>query len=209
MFEFRLVYQGLLFGSNNDKTRSDHKHDIRRYLHPQLVNLWNTRQPLKQRLAANVQLSKTSSSFIPAGADVLSSQYKIGNQRFLPLVTSSDMLVCGLDVLLLRRDLGMLISSGDLDNRVKTIVDALRMPKAGENYEAEENPLYVVLEEDQLISEIKITADHLFATPDQLVAHPKISQHTGEPTVRDNHAVAIIHVKVKATQFVPGNLEFM
>ena len=50
MLEFRLIYQGILLGSDKNSTNSEHKHSIRRYLHPQLKNLWNLKHPLKARM---------------------------------------------------------------------------------------------------------------------------------------------------------------
>ena len=53
--------------------------------------------------------------------DVLSSNFRMGGQKFLPIVTRDDFLVCGLDILLLRRDFSSVINSGDLDNRSENI----------------------------------------------------------------------------------------
>ncbi len=73
------------------------------------------------------------------------------------------------------------MDSGDLDGRLKTIIDALRIPKAGENSDGPENPLLCVMEDDGLISELRVTGDLLLAQPEQLVHSPKISLFTGDP----------------------------
>jgi hypothetical protein len=62
-------------------------------------------------------------------------------------------LACGLDILFLRRDMPgvpLIHSGGDIDNRLKTLFDALKIPESCaeiENYtkEADEDPFFVLL----------------------------------------------------------------
>lgn len=220
MFEFRLVYQGLLKG--NEATSAE-KQYIRSYFHKQLVNLWRTKHPLRQRVdqafiygttvensPARVDILKSAdANSSRIGMERLATNFKIGEQRFLPIVTQEDFLVCGLDILLLRRDFREIIDSGDLDNRIKTLIDALRIPKPNENYEGPENPLCCVMEDDRLVSEIRVVGDYLFADPEQIVHSPKTSPITGEYKIRENHVITIVHVTVKATRHAPGNVEFL
>jgi hypothetical protein len=53
------------------------------------------------------------------------------DRSFLPLINEATGVGCSLDILFLRRDPpGALIrSGGDIDNRVKVLFDALRMPR--------------------------------------------------------------------------------
>jgi threonine synthase len=57
-------------------------------------------------------------------------------------------------------------TGGDIDNRIKVLFDALRMPKIGE-FDAEtppapdEAPFFCLLQDDSLITEIKVTTDRL------------------------------------------------
>lgn len=96
-------------------------------------------------------------------------------------------MVCSLDILFLRRDEpGSLIESGgDIDNRIKVLFDALRMPTDNEirgfTPEQDEVPFLCLLEDDVLIAEFKVTTDRLL-TPTgsghpnsdvQLVIHVK------------------------------------
>jgi hypothetical protein len=66
--------------------------------------------------------------------------------NFVPLVTHDMDLLCGLDILFLRPDKpGDVLWAGDIDNRIKALIDALRIPKSNEGYaqrtvEASENP---------------------------------------------------------------------
>jgi hypothetical protein len=210
MFEFRLVYQGLLLGSDKEGHRGEHKHDIRRYFHPQLVNLWNTKHPLKERVDASLLYgSANGPEAQKTSLERLATNFRIGDRKILPIVTRDDFLVCGLDVLLLRRDFTSVVNSGDLDNRIKTLIDALRIPSADEVVEGPENPLCCVMENDKLVSEIRVLADYLFADPEQLVHSPKMSLFTGEYKIKENHVIAIVHVTVKATRHAPGNVEFL
>jgi hypothetical protein len=62
--------------------------------------------------------------------DFLAGQFARNGYNFVPLVTERLLLLCRLDVLFLRPDPpGSLIKSGDIDNRLKTLFDALRMPE--------------------------------------------------------------------------------
>jgi hypothetical protein len=62
---------------------------------------------------------------------------------------------------------GSLIKSGDIDGRLKTLFDALRMPGPDENELAgasptdDENPLYCLLQDDRLISKVTVQTDLL------------------------------------------------
>jgi hypothetical protein len=210
MFEFRLVYQGLLLASDKEGHRAEHKQAIRRYFHPQLVNLWNTKHPLKERVDSTFLYGQREGKGEWAnGLEAVATNYRIGQQKFLPIVTHDDFLVCGLDILLLRRDFSSVVNSGDLDNRIKTLIDALRLPTPAEGFDGPENPLCCVMEDDKLISEIRVLADYLFADPEQLVHDPKISAFTGEYKIKENHVIAVVHVTVKATRHAPGNVEFL
>jgi hypothetical protein len=68
----------------------------------------------------------------------------------------------------------MLIKGGDLDNRIKTLFDALRLPKSLEevNGEVQDEPIFCLFEDDRLISEFRIVADHLLLLPKETEANP-------------------------------------
>jgi hypothetical protein len=80
--------------------------------------------------------------------------------------------------------------------------------QVGENCDGPENPLLCVMEDDGLISEIRVTGDLLLAQPKQLVHSPKISLFTGDPTIKESHALVLIRVTMKALRRVPMNDEF-
>lgn len=162
--QFRLIYSGCLYGTGNDtkvRQRALHVHDIRRNFHKQLDKLWRDHPVL-----ANSQFNKSG----VIGESPIYSFDREG-YNFIPLVNDRNGLICALDILMLRdgRPGGTLT---DVDNRLKTIFDALRMPKdaqelgAGsdrgkQNPASDENPFYVVLEDDKYITHLSVTTDTL------------------------------------------------
>ena len=208
MLEFRLAYQGLLLASDEDDTKSKHKHDIRRYLHKQLVKLWETKEPLNSFRGSVFTMEEGGIRVTETGAERIAGTHSYNGKSFLPIVRKEWSLVCALDILILRRDYFPIINSGDLDNRVKTLLDALRVPKPNEFSEGDEKPLCCLLEDDKFISELKVTADLLLAPPEQIVDSPHINTF-GEATVKVNHALVLIHAQVKPTRVNYGNLGFV
>src|SRR5438067_630595 len=113
--EFRLVLRGAL--PPHKRGTTDAKHRIRRELHPQLKALWHQHPFLKDRWVA----APGERSLVEQHAD----NYAKCGFRFIPLVTEDA--ACALDVLILRREepYQVLTASGDVDGRVKTLLDGL------------------------------------------------------------------------------------
>lgn len=143
---FHLVYQGKLPGTGNSSKPAVVR-DIRDAFHPQLEHLWKTHRALRAlRQSAIVPkenfvgLSVASTPFAterdldvyPANESEvdLCSAIERGGKSYLPLVRKSLDLNCEIDITFLRQeDPGSLVlQGGDLDNRVKALLDALRMP---------------------------------------------------------------------------------
>jgi hypothetical protein len=172
--EFTLVYDGPLYGAG---TNASHKHDIRRQFHPQLKAFWKAR--LSHWLKAGIRTSATAKT-VSAGGPVVGSigeHYAMFGFRFVPLVTEDLKLACKLDILFLRRDTDRsIIKSGDIDNRLKTLFDALRNPhnqgELGGHSPAEgEEPFYTLLEDDKLITEVRVSSDMLLTPIDPKEPH--------------------------------------
>ena len=162
--EFRLTYEGpLLSGQDRSGKRqlatANHKHDLRKVFHPQLKRLWTITGHLK---AWEVDTGRSL-------VDDLSSNYPLQHYRFVPLVTERFTLVCSLHILMLRGVAkGGATSHGDIDNRFKTILDALKRPTSmdqlGDKHQtpsAGENPFFVLLEDDKLVDRLTVEADAL------------------------------------------------
>jgi hypothetical protein len=174
--EFRLTYEGPIKAATGSDTRAAHKHAIRKQFHRQLKAYWDIHPALKDskqhvpnEIAPNDYVSR---------ADFLAGEFVCGNHKFVPLVTEDLSLICALDILFLRPEApGTIIKSGDIDNRLKTLFDALRVPThtselGGFNSpDADENPFYCLLQDDALITHVSVTTDTLLqpinATPDR------------------------------------------
>src|SRR5882757_1456685 len=157
--EFRLTYEGSLYASGNNSPHSDNKHHIRKILHVQLKQLWEITPHLKQ-------LVTKFNANLGSAVDILPDKFPVGKYRFLPLVTEELSLWCGLDILFLRPDpSGQIIKSGDIDGRVKTIFDAMRIPTlqelGGHTPGIGEDPFFCLLEDDCLISRVAVETDML------------------------------------------------
>lgn len=196
--EFRLLYDGKLLGSSRNDTRATHKHDVRRAFHKQLKRLWQTNPHLKARASRRETVKIGEGPEITTlDIEKMADNYRIGNYRCVPLVTSQEELACGLDVLFLRYDQPgkTLIQSGDIDNRIKTLLDALRRPQtveeACDSPTAEEDPLFCLLEDDKLITDLAISTDLLL-----------------EPGRDVNDVRLIITVKIKPISVTLSNIDF-
>ena len=152
--EFRLLYKGKL-GSNKDAKT---KMEIRKKFHPQLKKLWGS-DPLK--------------SFVYADPSRINNfKESVCGFEFISLVTDRLYLFCELDILFLRfGQAGSLYVGGDIDNRIKTLFDALSLPHENQvndsmKLDESEKPLYCLLKDDALITRVNIETDQLFLDED-------------------------------------------
>jgi hypothetical protein len=168
--EFHLVYAGdLLKASGAASKRAWEKHCIRRYFHGQLKRLWETHLALKYYADKTVEWEhKPPERFL----DSLAKNHERGGIGFIPIATEANGLVLSLDVLLLRPEgPGQILdSAGDIDNRMKVLIDALRIPreqsemKRREGDDPDPNPMYCLMTDDKLITVLKVKTDRLLFT---------------------------------------------
>ena len=177
--EFRLTYQGPLFATQRDPVtgqidkRADHKHDIRRVFHGQLKRLWQITPFLTKPRAIRVGAYAGSEAHDIATLSAKNQHYGF---NFVPLVTEDIGLLCGLDILFLRPDKpGGVVWAGDIDNRIKTLIDCLRIPSPNEEYEkrspdADDAPFFCLLQDDKLVTKLSIETDQLleFISPSNM-----------------------------------------
>lgn len=180
---FRMHYEGPLLAAKGDPQgeqldrRASHKHAIRRAFHAQLKHYWET-QPWLSTSHMPWDMFGVPHGQEPRGndkysdptpfAEGLAKLHRIGDFSFVPLVCGEFKTLCGLKLLLLRRDKpGGVFNSRDLDNRLKIIFDALRMPRALNEFTAAgtESPMFVLLQDDSLISSVQIETDNLLDPP--------------------------------------------
>ena len=194
--KFRLTYEGELRATQRDPTSdqrnplASHKHSIRRVFHKQLRHLWATDRflsryrihPDNPNLGEQPKAAADSMFAMWAPADeelqplveVLASRHNRLGYRFVPLVTTYFNLLCSLHVLFLRYDIpGSAIQAGDIDNRLKTLIDALRLPQStNELVQADqqpgegEDPFFCLLEDDNQVSSFAVEADTPLMPPD-------------------------------------------
>jgi hypothetical protein len=162
--EFRLIYDGALYGASGGNTRTQHKHDVRKALHSQLFDLWAKNPSLNVWELTNEQNKRERACI------VLANRFVLNGIRFVPLSWDGLGIACKLDILMLRPDQPgqTLMQSGDIDNRLKTLFDALRIPKVGEYCPVKDtpNPFFCLLEDDSLINHLSVTTDMLLGAND-------------------------------------------
>jgi hypothetical protein len=153
--EFTLHYRGELKANRGAKD----KHALRRHFHSQLSILWE-QAPLSGRkdlLGLEKQCPESS---------ILQT---VGGFEFAPLVNEKLNLIAELNITMLRPEPpgAIITQSGDIDNRLKTLFDALKMPKEPTALPREampqegESPFFCLLEDDNLITKISVSTDRL------------------------------------------------
>lgn len=171
--EFRLTYAGPLLASNTGErdtrpARKEYKRGVRKKFHSQLKRLWEIVPHLKAgRSVRGTVWIEDGQEDLSYDVATIAAKHSHYGWNFVPLVTEQLELSCWIDILYLRRQApGALLSSGDIDNRLKTLFDCLQVPDANQGYEAispadDEKPLFCLLENDRLISKVSVETDTL------------------------------------------------
>ena len=181
--EFRLIYDGPLKASAG----TDDKHGLRKAFHEQFKVLWK-----QAPLSDNQDLLED-----PPKKNGISIITGFNGYKFAPLVCEKLHLICELDITLLRPEApgSVVTQGGDIDNRLKTLFDSLRMPKnqnelpskiSAEDLDA---PFFCLLEDDNLITKVSVSTDRL------------LRQNPGQ-----NDVLMVIHVTTKAVKTIWGNI---
>lgn len=183
LMKFTLTYDGDLPSSGNSN-KTAYVSRIRNVFHDQMADLWDTNVILRQlartaRVLKNTQNGPKWHTQRPELPDYLEPIHPVGDAMidlcaplavggngYIPLVRKSLYLTCEIEILFLRHeDPGALVlQGGDLDGRIKTLFDALRMPNEQEASKGEAptaDPLYCLLESDTLISDLSIKTGRL------------------------------------------------
>ena len=184
--EFTLTYRGPLKSNGSPAD----KHAIRRKIHEQMKLLWE-QSPLSMPA-----FGRLLEEYQPHSGEV-SLITRVGQFRFATLVSSKIELVAELSISFLRPETpGALITQGgDIDNRIKTLLDALRMPRVPNELPADatpapdENPYFCLLENDNLVTSLSVKTDRLL-----------------EPTANSAEVLLLIHVHTKVTKGSALNL---
>lgn len=196
---FRLTYHGPLKAASQSDTRRLEKHQLRVCFDKQLQQLYTSKIGLMDHELANLREKYGDK----VGMSVKESPIvKRGKFACLSLVREKLNLVCDLDILFMRREEpGALVGGGgDLDNRIKVLFDALRVPQddnevRGIDIGNEDYRLLVCLtEDDKLITGFRVTTDRLL-------------EPENNPSEKNNVHL-IINVEVKATKLTTENLAY-
>lgn len=169
---FRLIYEGEI--KPRQVAKLPDVHHIRRQFHPQLRRLWDHPPlvDLKEKWLVP-QPEKT-----PAQSEFYARIETIAGKSYAPIV--SKHLGAELDIVFLRQQpRGQLIGEGgDIDNRLKTLFDGLRMPtksevqNLGDASANDDQPMHCLLKDAALIHRVNVETDRLLrdAKQHELVA---------------------------------------
>ncbi len=189
--KFKLLYFGEL--RTNPKKRSQHVANIRMKFHPQL-----------KKLVENSPWNNLQKYMMPSPTKNPISTRHVGGIDWNPIITPNLKLLAELDILLLHPEIVGLART-DVDNRMKTLLDALRSPQneheIGENTPRNIGPIYTLLDDDHLVTKISVNTSHLLSP--EMWGMPAQSED-GEEKV-----FLMIDVNVRVEEGNLENLPFM
>lgn len=146
-YDFTLHYRGTLLSRGNPR----HKHDLRKHFHKQLRNLVDQTYVGLQLQAAVDQLLVQRAGF-----------------RFIPLISDQIYMAGEIELFLLTPGpVGSIVTQGgDIDNRLKTLFDSLKVPEdsaipGGATPDADEDPFYCAFADDNLITGLSVRTAQL------------------------------------------------
>lgn len=169
-----LVYRGSLPASQGDDKKSADKQRIRLEFSDQLRNLWAA-DPYFIKVVGGQEFAEATLESRRLKPTKLHGSYAFARVpvcgfRTLAIANTFNGLICHLNVTFLRReDPGAVVHGGDIDNRLKTLLDALRMPLHQNEVPApqwghDEAMLYCLLEDDSLISRLSVDTRRLWTS---------------------------------------------
>lgn len=186
--EMVLFYDGELRPRQQINLRDVHR--VRAALEPQIRKAWEY-PPLDE--------CKSFWNLSSDGNDV-STRLDIGHTQFISVVAASARLHAELDIQLLRaQPPGSLVSnSGDIDNRLKTLLDALRVPSRDQAQTLQADGCLApgtfccLLEDDHLVTKMTVSTDRLLTEP-----------------IGSKRTVAIIRARVRLSSAIWANISLV
>jgi len=173
--ELTLYYAGPLKANADAKT----KHELRQHFHRQLKLLWEQEPLSSVRDLLQVDPTGKKTSVI-----IRRNKY-----NFAPLIGTILRTYAEVQIALLRPGPpgSILASGGDIDNRLKTLFDSLKVPEANALPadalpQSEEDPFFCLLEDDKLIQAVSVSTDQLL-----------------EPSLGPIDVVILLHVKTRVS----------
>ncbi len=192
ILKFTLSYEGKIKTSG----ASGYKHEFRKYFHPQLRRLWST-NPFLMKWA---KMGENNHPILMK--DHVPTQIcQLENYKFLPLVTKELCLDCALEIRFLRHTENPK-NEPDIDNLLKPLFDGLRKPnEVGQlgkykKPDPDENPFFVLLDDDSLISKVTSVTDQL------------LQPIEGKPDIESGDFRVLIDVYIRPTLPIAENQIF-
>lgn len=180
---FTLYYRGPLKANGKPKD----KHALRQHFHTQMKSLWD-QEPLTGHRKLLMDPTPPRKP--------LNLLHEVGPFTFVPLVSARIFMVAELELTMLRPEApGKIVTQGgDIDNRLKTLLDSLKMPTdealpSRAEPEADEQPFFCLLEDDHLVTSLSVRSARLL-----------------EPDLNQSEVVLLIDVTTRLTNTVMGNV---
>ena len=191
--EFTLTYRGKLLGASRSNTRADEKQRLREHFGRQIERIWKDDIRFNDIDPTSLQ-EPISTAFDPFDVARPIQNWRgfffrleLKGYTFVPLLTAPVEADCWLVIRLLRpqRPGGIVYTGGDLDNTLKTIFDALRMPR--EAQEVLDPPagvtrglVYCLLADDRLVTRLVIDSKRLLLPAEELEPGYVKTQNNGK-----------------------------
>jgi hypothetical protein len=188
--KFTLTYDGEL-QSNKAKA----KWAMRQYISPQLEELWRVDTALQTverhryipkdsymnwELHHSLEDNRASpiTSRRPDQVVDVCAPIVLEGWTFLPLIRDSLALRCALNINFLRKEEpGKVYQAGDMDNRLKTLFDALSVPNIDQipnEAPPDAEPIYCLMEDDALIAGLAVETGRLLSRPNSSKAEVRL-----------------------------------
>ena len=207
--EFTLRYDGELAASTANNSRVPEKHAIRQHFHTQLAELWRLDRRLNTLPIDSIPEAIRSDRFAfdvtrPVPNDTrFFYRWTQRGIAFIPLAVALRFMRCELAIRVHRYEANdykgrLLGSQGDLDNQVKTLFDALRMPHNQDEVpvaSTHDGPMFCLLEDDALVTKLTMEAKRILS-----------------PRPADKRDIWVsVDIDVRATPVAPmaGNIEML
>ena len=204
--EFILIYDGIL--KSGKSSEPEDKQKIRRQLSVQLERFLESNKSFRDSLFEKHEPISFGSAEIIDGdlqwidgekhsliEDEITATH-IRGFNFIPLISSKLSMYAELDIVLLTTDpqSDLITSNGDIDNKLKTLFDALGVPAHANQISVEGvgETIYCLLEDDKLIRKVTVEKAQLL----------------NEPKGR-NEVLALIKVKTKVGIVGLRNIQFV
>jgi hypothetical protein len=180
-----LHYRGPLKANGSPQ----HKHELRKHFHLQLKKLWSQAPLLDLPALLKPRLREGEYSLLR----------ELPPFVFVPLVAAEMDVIAEVSVVMLRPEApgGLLTQGGDIDNRLKTMFDALSMPQQANSLpqdaapDENESPFFCLLENDNLVTSVAVRTEQLL-----------------EPDAGPSIVDAAIYVRTRTTRQTWGNGNF-